>query len=102
MTSGRRNTLVIAVIVAIDGGTMIVNIMEERNVLTPVLKVRKIKRTAAIIGRDIVIMNTPMHAGYKGFNCLHILLNKLQTCMGSPCGYMTIPYRVYVYGKICI
>ena len=53
MISGRRNTIEITVI-AEDGGTMIVNIMEERNrkVLMPGLNGRKIKQRAAIIGRD--------------------------------------------------
>ena len=54
MISGRRNTIEITVIAEIDGGTMIVNIMEERNrkVLMPGLNGRKIKQRAAIIGRD--------------------------------------------------
>ena len=61
MTSGRRNTAEITVITEIDGGKMIVNIMEEwnRKVLTPRLKGRKIKLRAAIIGR-----NSPWASGW--------------------------------------
>ena len=54
MTSGGWNTVISTAIVKIDGGRIVVNIMEEtgRKVLTSGLKSRKIKLRAAIIGRD--------------------------------------------------